>query len=63
MSIETLTKRQRDVYEFVRDKIENRGYGPTVREIAERVGRSPDVVLKTVSGPRVYKGIRPIYEK
>ncbi|MCB0005082.1 MAG: hypothetical protein KDE04_01475 [Anaerolineales bacterium] len=35
----------------------------TVREIAERVGRAPDVVLKTVSGPRVYKGIRPVYEE
>ena len=28
-----LTKRQREIYEFLRDKIINRGYGPTVREI------------------------------
>ena len=35
----------------------------TVREIAERVGRSPDVILNLVSGARVYKGIRPMYEK
>src|SRR4051812_41799077 len=28
-----LTDRQREVYEFIRDKIESRGYGPTVREI------------------------------
>ncbi len=28
-----LTKRQKSVYEFIRDKIRNRGYGPTVREI------------------------------
>src|SRR5713226_4214373 len=28
-----LTDRQRAIYEFIRDKIENRGYGPTVREI------------------------------
>jgi repressor LexA len=28
-----LTKRQREIYEFIRDKIESRGYGPTVREI------------------------------
>ncbi len=34
--MEQLTERQRDVYEFVRDKIRNRGYGPTVREIGER---------------------------
>src|SRR5687768_7906291 len=28
-----LTERQREIYEFIRDKIETRGYGPTVREI------------------------------
>src|SRR5262245_40863300 len=28
-----LTKRQREVYDFIKDKIEERGYGPTVREI------------------------------
>ncbi len=28
-----LTKRQREVYDFIRDKIRSRGYGPTVREI------------------------------
>jgi len=30
-----LTDRQRDIYEFIREKIESRGYGPTVREIGE----------------------------
>lgn len=30
---ENVTKRQRLVYEFIRDKIRGRGYGPTVREI------------------------------
>jgi repressor LexA len=30
---ENLTERQQAVYEFIRDKIRNRGYGPTVREI------------------------------
>src|SRR5438105_9252669 len=29
----TLTDRQREIYDFIRDKIESRGYGPTVREI------------------------------
>ena len=28
-----LTDRQRQIYDFIRDKIESRGYGPTVREI------------------------------
>lgn len=34
-SLETLTDRQHDVFEFIRDKIVHRGYGPTVREIGE----------------------------
>src|ERR1700737_4646030 len=29
----SLTDRQREIYEFIREKIESRGYGPTVREI------------------------------
>ncbi|MGH7135650.1 MAG: LexA family protein, partial [Pirellulales bacterium] len=28
-----LTTRQKEVYEFIRELIRNRGYGPTVREI------------------------------
>lgn len=40
------TKRQREIYEFVRDKIVNRGYGPTVREIGIEFGiRSPNGVM------------------
>jgi repressor LexA len=31
--LDSLTDRQRQIYEFVRDKIRTRGYGPTVREI------------------------------
>ena len=33
--LESLTKRQKTIYKFIRDKIRNRGYGPTVREIGE----------------------------
>jgi len=41
-----LTERQREVYEFIRDKIRHRGYGPTVREIGEQFGiRSPNGVM------------------
>src|SRR5438093_4557877 len=32
-NFDQLTERQREVYEFIRHKIEDRGYGPTVREI------------------------------
>lgn len=31
-----LTKRQKAIFMFIRDKIEGRGYGPTVREIGEK---------------------------
>ena len=41
-----LTKRQRDIFEFLKDKIINRGYGPTVREIGEHFEiRSPNGVM------------------
>lgn len=44
--LDLLTAKQRDVYEFIRDKIQNRGYGPTVREIGERFKiRSPNGVM------------------
>src|SRR6266436_5990349 len=29
----SLTDKQKQIYEFIREKIETRGYGPTVREI------------------------------
>ena len=35
MLFDQLTKRQKQVFDFIRDKIDNRGYGPTVREIGE----------------------------
>jgi repressor LexA len=31
--LDTLTPRQREIYSFIRGKIQGRGYGPTVREI------------------------------
>lgn len=31
--VSKVTKRQHQIYEFIREKIESRGYGPTVREI------------------------------
>ena len=42
----TLTPRQQKVYDFIHDRISNRGYGPTVREIAAFLGiRSPNGVV------------------
>ena len=44
--INELTKRQKLVYEFIRDKIRHRGYGPTVREIGDHFKiRSPNGVM------------------
>ena len=41
-----LTERQRDIYEFIRGKIESRGYGPTVREIGTAFDiKSPNGVM------------------
>jgi repressor LexA len=41
-----LTERQRDIYEFIRGKIESRGYGPTVRDIGDAFGiKSPNGVM------------------
>ena len=41
-----LTPRQRDVYDFIEDKIVNRGYSPTVREIGQHFGiKSPNGVM------------------
>ncbi len=33
----------------------------TAKEIANRLNRSTEVVLRTLGGPRVYQGIRPIF--
>lgn len=44
--LEQLTPRQLEVYEFIRDLIRSRGYGPTVREIGEEFEiRSPNGVM------------------
>jgi repressor LexA len=41
-----LTQRQKEIYEFIRSKIEARGYGPTVREIGVGFGiKSPNGVM------------------
>jgi repressor LexA len=42
----SLTKRQRQIYDFIREKIESRGYGPTVREIGQAFDiKSPNGVM------------------
>ena len=44
--LDTLTSRQREIYEFIRSKIQGRGYGPTVREIGQQFDiKSPNGVM------------------
>jgi hypothetical protein len=31
----------------------------SAEELGKKLGRQPDILLKTLAGPRVYKGIRP----
>ena len=46
MSLDQLTTRQREVLDFIRDKMKARGYGPTVREIGEEFDiMSPNGVM------------------
>ncbi len=41
-----LTSRQREIYDFIAEKIEKRGYPPTVREIGDAFGiKSPNGVM------------------
>ena len=41
-----LTQRQQEIYDFLKEKILKRGYGPTVREIGTQFGiRSPNGVM------------------
>lgn len=35
----------------------------TVREIAEKVKRPTDTILRTLGGPKIYQGIRPILDE
>jgi repressor LexA len=44
--LEALTARQREIYQFIRSKIQGRGYGPTVREIGNEFDiKSPNGVM------------------
>ncbi len=44
--LEALTSRQREIYIFIRSKIQGRGYGPTVREIGNQFDiKSPNGVM------------------
>jgi repressor LexA len=44
--LDALTPRQKEIYNFIKGKIQGRGYGPTVREIGNEFGiKSPNGVM------------------
>src|SRR4051794_19756110 len=44
--LDALTPRQKEIYKFIKSKIQGRGYGPTVREIGNEFGiKSPNGVM------------------
>jgi len=44
--LDALTPRQKEIYRFIKGKIQGRGYGPTVREIGNEFGiKSPNGVM------------------
>src|SRR5260370_30206139 len=46
MDLNQLTERQQEIYLFIRCRVENHGYGPTVREIGNDFNiKSPNGVL------------------
>jgi repressor LexA len=47
---EKLTDRQQTIFDFIRGLIEDRGYGPTIREIADEMGfASPNGVMGLIN--------------
>ena len=50
--LDALTPRQREIYHFIRSKIQGRGYGPTVREIGIQFDiKSPNGVMCHLKAP------------
>ena len=48
----TITKRQHEILDFIRDKIENRGFPPSIREIGEAFQiASPNGVMCHLKAP------------
>lgn len=58
-----LTKKTTLVNAVFRVFLANGNQPLTPVELGEKLGRRPDTILKTLSGARVYKGIRPYTEE
>jgi len=57
---EFLNERTAVVEAIFRTFLANGNVPMSAEELGKRLGRSSDVILKTIAGPRVYRGLRPI---
>lgn len=57
---EFLNERTAIVEAIFRTFLANGNVPMSAEELGKRLGRSSDVILKTIAGPRVYRGLRPI---
>lgn len=57
---EFVSERTAVVEAIFRTFLANGNVPMTAEELAKRLGRSSDVILKTIAGPRVYRGLRPM---
>lgn len=55
-----LNERTAIVEAIFRTFLANGNVPMSAEELGKRLGRSSDVILKTIAGPRVYRGLRPI---
>jgi len=57
---EFLNERTAIVEAIFRTFLTNGNIPLSADELGKRLGRSADVILKTIAGPRVYRGLRPL---
>jgi hypothetical protein len=57
---EFLNERTAVVEAIFRTFLTNGNIPLSAEELSKRLGRSADVILKTIAGPRVYRGLRPL---
>jgi hypothetical protein len=57
---EFLNERTAVVEAIFRTFLTNGNIPLSADELGKRLGRSADIILKTIAGPRVYRGLRPL---
>lgn len=57
---EFLSDRTTMVEAVFRTFIANGNTPMSAEDLGKRLGRSADIILKTIAGPRVYRGLRPV---